>query len=208
MFASPCGSSRWCRLVRLRLAADSQRRAGISSGVVSAAAVPSVCPTPRERQPGDSADARASPHEPAERRGFLLRRALAQPLVGLAPVIATSAAPVVEVVLDAAAYPAVVGKHGAAVGGEPVRRPIGGWARARAIRALLDFAGGSWIAAIRLDRMHRRRAARNAEDAEGEPATCRKPDSDRKASTHFSLPSRKGKRCRNRPHQPRGLLAE
>jgi hypothetical protein len=107
-------------------------------------------------------------------------------------------------VFDAAANPAVVGKHGAAVGGELVRRPIGGRARTSAIRALLDFAGGSGIAAIRLDRMHGRRAARNTENAEGEPATCRKPDSDRrKAPTHFSLPSRKGNRCCNRPHQLR-----
>jgi hypothetical protein len=195
-----------------RSAAHSQRSDGTLSGVVSAAAVPSVCPTPRERRPGDSAEARAGKHEPAERRGLLLCHALAQPLVGLAPVIATSATPVVEVVLDAAANPAVVGKHRAAVGGEPVRRPIGSRARARAIRAFLDFAGGSGIAAIRLDRMHSRRAARNAENAEGEPATCRKPDSDPKPSMHFSLPSRKGNRCRNRLHQlrasPRGLIAE
>jgi hypothetical protein len=154
-FAGPCGN--------------------LSSGVVSAAAVPSVCPTPRERRPRDSAHSNPGPHEPAERGGLLLCHTLAQPLVGLAPVIATSATPVVEVVLDAAANPAVVGKHGAAVGGEPVRRPIGGRARTSAIRLLLDFAGGSGIAAIRLDRMSGRRAARNAENAEREPATYQKP---------------------------------
>jgi hypothetical protein len=146
-----------------------------SSGVVSAAAVPSVCPTPRERRPGDSADAHLSPHEPAERGGLLLCHTLAQPLVGLAPVIATSATPVVEVMLDAAANPAVVAKHRAAVGGEPVRRPVGGRALTSAIRALLDLAGGSGIAAIRLDRMHGRRAARNAENAEGESPLAESP---------------------------------
>ena len=108
--------------------------------IVSVAAVPSVCPTPWERRPRNSTDANSGPHEPAERRRLLPRDALPQPFVGPTAIVATAAAPVLEVVLYATLDPAVIGEHRAAIRREGVRRPICGRAWAHPIRLLLDRA--------------------------------------------------------------------